>query len=124
MVDHADDPTAVIQRQLDAYNARDIDAFMAAWADDARYYEHPAKLLAGNAAEIRSRHIERFKDPVLHGHLVSRCSVGATVIDHERVTRSFPEGPCEIEVLAIYEVTNGKIRNAWFVFGKPSPLHM
>ena len=26
---------AIVARQLDAYNARDIDAFMAAWHDDA-----------------------------------------------------------------------------------------
>jgi hypothetical protein len=30
-------PEEIIQRQLDAYNARDIDSFMANWADDALY---------------------------------------------------------------------------------------
>lgn len=29
-------PQDVVQQQLDAYNARDIDAFMACWADDAQ----------------------------------------------------------------------------------------
>ena len=30
-------PEEIVQQQLDAYNARDIDAFMACWADDALY---------------------------------------------------------------------------------------
>ena len=45
-------PQDVVQQQLDAYNARDIDAFMACWADDAQYYEHPDTLLP--AARRRS----------------------------------------------------------------------
>jgi hypothetical protein len=44
----------VVQRQLDAYNSRDIDAFMAEWADDANYFEHPSKLLASGTSEIRA----------------------------------------------------------------------
>lgn len=38
-------PEEIVQQQLDAYNARDIDAFMACWADDAQYYQHPDTLL-------------------------------------------------------------------------------
>jgi hypothetical protein len=43
--------------------------------------------------------------------------MGKMVIDHERVTRTFPEGPGTIELIAIYEVQNGKIAKAWFIFG-------
>src|SRR5580693_760806 len=63
------DAEAVVARQLDAYNARDIDAFMAAWREDAEYFEHPDRLLARGAAEIRIRHEIRFKEPDLHGKL-------------------------------------------------------
>ncbi len=44
-------PEAVVQRQLDAFNARDIDALMATYADDIELFEHPAKLLAAGAAQ-------------------------------------------------------------------------
>lgn len=54
-------PQDVVQQQLDAYNARDIDAFMACWADDAQYYEHPDTLLASGKAAIRERHLVRFR---------------------------------------------------------------
>ncbi|WP_418136607.1 nuclear transport factor 2 family protein [Agrobacterium sp. El2ro-1b] len=108
-----------VQKQLEAYNARDIDAFMAWWADDCQYYAFPATLLAGNAAEIRVRHIERFKEPDLYGELLTRVIVGNVVIDHETVTRNFPEGKGEVDVACIYEVENGRIVKAWFKIGEP-----
>ena len=40
------DPTHPVRMQLDAYNARDIDAFMMWWAEDCRYYAFPDTLLA------------------------------------------------------------------------------
>jgi hypothetical protein len=45
------------------------------------------------------------------------------VIDQEVVTRSFPEGPGEVDVIAIYEVQEGKISKAWFKMGKPRLLN-
>jgi putative hydrolase of HD superfamily len=45
--------------------------------------------------------------------------VGNLVIDQEVVTRTFPEGPGEVDVIAIYEVEKGKISKAWFKMGKP-----
>ncbi|HEV3430870.1 MAG TPA: nuclear transport factor 2 family protein [Paraburkholderia sp.] len=108
-----------VERQLDAYNARDIDAFMACWADDAEYYEFPSRLLASGAGQIRARHLTRFEEPHLYGHLVHRGVVGNTVIDQERVTRDFPEGVGEVDVLAVYEVVDGKIAKAWFKMGAP-----
>lgn len=108
-----------VARQLDAYNARDIDAFMACWADDAEYYEFPARLLASGVQQIRARHLTRFEEPHLQGHLIHRGVVGNTVFDQERVTRDFPEGVGEVDVLAIYEVVDGKIAKAWFRMGAP-----
>ncbi len=117
----ASSPAAVVQRQLDAYNAKDIDAFMACWAADARYYQHPDTLLASGHAEIRARHIARFQEPNLHGALVKRMVVGNTVIDQELVTRTFPEGPGQIEVIAMYDVQSGVIASARFVLGPRLP---
>lgn len=108
-----------VQKQLEAYNAHDIDAFMEWWADDAQYYEFPSRLLANGAAEIRERHAVRFREPNLFGWLSNRLSVGNLVVDQETVTRTFPEGPGEVDVIAIYEVENGKIAKAWFKLGTP-----
>jgi hypothetical protein len=51
--------------------------------------------------------------------LITRLSVDNLVIDQEVVTRTFPEGPGEVDVIAIYEVEKGKISKAWFKMGKP-----
>ena len=110
-------PETVIQRQLDAYNAHDIEALMATYANDAQQFEHPAKLLASGAKEIRERFASRFTEPNLHAKLINRIVAGNTVIDHEHVTRTFPEGPGKIELVAIYEVQNEKIAKAWFILG-------
>lgn len=105
-------PEAVVQRQLDAYNARDVDALLATYADDARQFEHPGRLLASGKAEMRERMALRFQEPNLHARLLQRAVMGNIVIDHERVTRSFPEGSGTVDMVAIYEVRDGKIQSA------------
>jgi hypothetical protein len=109
----------IVQRQLDAYNAKDIDAFMACWAGDAKIFAHPDTLLADGAAAIRARHEIRFREPNLYGRLLQRMSAGNTVVDREVVTRTFPEGPGRVDVIAIYELAAGRIARAWFVMGEP-----
>ncbi|MDB5934393.1 MAG: steroid delta-isomerase protein [Massilia sp.] len=103
---------ALIQRQLDAYNARDLDALLDTYAPDARQYEHPATLLATGTAEMRERMAPRMQEPNLHARLLQRVVMGNIVIDHEEVTRTFPEGPGRVSMVAIYEVVAGKIQSA------------
>jgi len=114
---------AIVQAQLDAYNAKDIDAFMRCWTGDAQVFAHPDTLLADGAAAIRARHVIRFQESNLFGRLVSRMAVGDTVVDREVVSRTFPEGPGRVDVIAIYRLvaTDGgpKIARAWFVMGAP-----
>lgn len=112
------DPAYPVQMQLEAYNARDIDAFMAWWSEDCRYYAFPDTLLAEGAEAIRQRHVERFREPDLHGKLLHRLTVGNLVIDHETVRRSFPEGVGEVDVVCLYEIENSKIMKAWFKMGE------
>ncbi|WP_426177804.1 nuclear transport factor 2 family protein [Massilia sp. TWR1-2-2] len=102
---------AVVQRQLDAYNASDLDALLATYAADARQYEHPATLLAAGSAELRARMAPRLTEPNLHARLLQRVVMGNIVIDHEEVTRTFPEGTGRVDMVAIYEVVDGKIRS-------------
>ena len=108
-------PESVVQRQLDAYNARDIETLLTIYADDAQQFEYPATLLASGAAQIRERFVARFKEPNLHARLIRRIAMGHVVIDHEEVTRTFPEGTGKIELVAIYEIRNGRIATARFI---------
>lgn len=110
-------PEEVVQQQLDAYNAHDLDAWLATYAADACQYQHPATLLARGHAEIRQRAIARFAEPDLHARLLRRQVLGQVVIDHEMVRRNFAEGPGYIELLCLYTVEEGKISSASFVSG-------
>lgn len=110
-------PEAIVQQQLDAYNAHDLEALMTTYAAEARLFEHPATLLASGSTQVRERFALRFQEPNLHAHLSKRIVMGRFVVDHERVARTFPEGAGTIELIATYEVLDGKIVNAWFLSG-------
>ncbi len=112
-------PEEIVREQLDAYNARDIERFMACWHADSRFYEFPDKLLAANVAEVRARHVARFTETNLRAVLLSRISVGNVVVDRERVTRMFDGREGTVDVIAIYEVVDGKIMTARFKLGTP-----
>ena len=109
---------SVVQAQLEAYNARDIDAFIATYADDVKLFEFPNKLLSEGTADMRERYGKLFKDERLHATIVKRIALGNTVIDHERVRVTLPQGPGTIEAVAIYEVRDGKITAVWFRYGE------
>jgi hypothetical protein len=113
------DAESVVQRQFDAYNAKDLDGWLATYAPDAEQFElHGARLAHGHA-EIRARMAQRFTEPDLHAELLERIVMGAIVVDHERVTRNYAEGKGTVELLCVYEVLDGRIRRASFAFGKP-----
>lgn len=114
-------PQEVVQKQLDAYNARDVGALLQIYADDAQMFEHPSRLLASGSAELRERFVTRFKEPHLHAELRQRIVMGQIVVDHEEVTRTFPEGKGKIELIMIYEVRQGRISKAWMLSGAKTP---
>ncbi len=105
-------PAAVVQRQLDAYNRRDLDALLATYSAQARQYEFPAVLVATGTAQIRARMGVRFQEADLHARLVQRAVMGNIVIDQEVVTRNFADGIGTVDVVAIYEIIDGQIASA------------
>ncbi len=108
------DPAGFAQRQLDAYNARDLERFVREYADDVVVYRLPSTepVLQGKAAFAAHYAAHRFNLPDLHAELVNRMVFGNKVIDHERVTGVQPTAS---EVAAIYEVTQAGIAKVWFV---------
>jgi len=102
-----------VQHQLDAYNARDLDRFVAVYADDVKVFRPPAAepSMEGKSALAHFHGTQRFNLPHLHAELVSRIVAGNKVVDHERVS-GIRETPFEVAV--VYEVTGGLIRKVWF----------
>jgi hypothetical protein len=110
-------PEAVVQAQLDAYNAHDVDMLVAIYAADAEQYQHPSTLLARGSAEIRTRFSTRFAEAAPQARLHKRIVAGNTVIDHETVTSRTAQGSASADIVAIYEVQDGRIAKAWFLSG-------
>src|SRR5688500_12577856 len=91
-------PAAVLaQRQLDAYNAHDLDAFLACYTDDVEVHDVRAGtvLLRGREA-MRERYAPVLAQAGRHAALVSRATVGRDVaIDLESVTTAAKPEPVE-----------------------------
>lgn len=111
-------PLEVAQLQLAAYNAKDINALLATYAVDAEQYTLHGERLAKGHEEMRSRFLTRFAEPSLNARLLSRTVMGNIVVDFESITRDFPEGVGTVEMLCVYEFTNGLIQRVSFAMGE------
>jgi len=106
----------LIQRQLDAYNKQDIEAFLQCFADDAMLASLNGGVTHTGLEAIRKRHEDLFfQFPKNHARLVNRIDLGSTVIDHEDVSRG-PGGE-RFQVAAIYTIRDGKIARVDFARG-------
>lgn len=102
-----------VQRQLDAYNAKDLAAFIACYHADIAIYRMPATepALKGREALAAFYKTERFTIAALRAEVLQRMVVGNKVIDHEKVY-GMTEQP--YQVVVVYEVQDSLIINAWF----------
>lgn len=118
----AEVPAVIVQRQLDAYNARDLAGLLALYAENAELIEFPNTVVASGTVALRQRFAARFAEPNLHAALLHRVAQGRFVIDHERVTRTFPEGAGTLDVTMIYETGGDRILRSWAIAGEKRPF--
>lgn len=106
-------PEDPVQAQLDAYNAHDLERFLAPYHDDVRVFRPPAQepVLVGKQAFGAHYAKNRFNLPQLHAALLNRIVSGSRVVDHEHIT-GLPDGP--LSAIAVYEVDDDRIRTVWF----------
>ena len=103
-----------VQKQLDAYNARDIDAFLAPYSDSVKVYNHPNRLIMSGKDEMRQRYASMFDStPDLHCTLINRMVLGNIVIDQEYVI-TVKNGPA-IQLMAMYKIKEDKIEEVYFI---------
>ncbi|PHN06247.1 amidohydrolase family protein [Flavilitoribacter nigricans] len=107
-------PEDLVQQQLNGYNARNIEAFVAPYSEDVELYNFPDQLIGKGKEQMRVNYSGMFKQiPDLHCELVNRTIMGNTVIDHERVT-GFPGGRV-LQAIAIYKIVDHKIAKVYFI---------
>ena len=108
--------TAVVQAQLEAYNAKDINAFMKVFSKDAAIFNFgETKPIASGEEAVRKVYANLFKkSPDLHSLVINRSVIGSKVLDYELITGR--QGQTEaLKLIAIYEVENGLITKATFI---------
>jgi hypothetical protein len=104
---------SIAQAQLDAYNAQDLDAHCAHFADDVVVAGLNGDVSRTGIEAYRAFYAKTFADfPGNKAELVNRIVVGANVIDHERVDRG--NGDPTFEVAAIYTFKGDKIARVDF----------
>ncbi|MCX2680197.1 amidohydrolase family protein [Galbibacter sp. EGI 63066] len=101
-------PEAVVQRQVNAVNARDIDAFLDTYAEDVEIYDSSGKLLMKGHEQMRERYGPGFKTPNIYLQIENRIVHGNTVIDKEKIRA----GEKIIRAIVVYEVVDGKIKKS------------
>jgi hypothetical protein len=97
----------VVDRQIAAYNARDIDGFLACYAPDAVVEDGRSNVLMRGIEQLRAEYEPFFRDfPSLHGDVIGRITAGAWTVDEEVITGWQPE---PVKALAAYYVANDRI---------------
>lgn len=105
------------QEQLDAYNKRDITAFLKPYSDTVKVYNERTFNYQG-IENMRTGYTDWFDSlDSLHCQVVNRISSGNTVIDHERLTfrRKGAATSTTFEAIAVYKVWDGKIQEVMFI---------
>lgn len=105
-------PETIVQKQVEAYNSIDLEAFLSFYSDDVKIYTFPNKLETDGKAAMRESYATFFKNAkVLECKIVKRIVKNNTVIDEELVKYN----DIEFTGVAIYEVKNNKIVRVTFV---------
>lgn len=105
-------PEQVVQEQLEAYNSRDIEAFLSFYSEDVKIYTFPNKLESEGKAAMREGYASFFKNAkVLNCTIKNRIVQKNIVIDDELVKYN----DTEFGGIAIYEVENNKIVKVTFI---------
>lgn len=105
-------PEVIVQKQLDAYNARDIDTFLATYSNNIQLFDFPGEKTNEGKEKLRTLFDAFFKrTPDLHAEIKNRIVIGNKVIDEEYVTAN----GSSFSAVAIYEVQNGRISKVTFI---------
>ena len=103
----------IVQRQVEAYNDRDLNRFVSAYSETITIFRMPSAepSISGKVQLAEFYSAQRFNLPGLRAEIVNRIVLGNKVIDHERVwgVRHTP-----IEIAAVYEVVGELIERVWF----------
>lgn len=111
--EHLRSPAELAEAQLQAYNAKDLDAFCACYADDVQVWRMPdlQPRISGLQAFRKSYAAGSFANPAQRAEVTQRLVMGSKVVDYEWVHGRSPEPQ---PVMVVYHCAEGLIRAVYF----------
>ena len=101
-----------VQGQIEAYNAADLEGFLASYSDTIQIFQPPnAEPAVSGKGRMRAIYADRLARASSHVEILSRTVLGDKVVDHERL-HGLAEQP--FEAVVVYAVADGLIQTAWF----------
>jgi uncharacterized protein (TIGR02246 family) len=112
------EPEDIVQRQVDAFNAHDVEGFLATYAEDAvaQGADGMDTPVQGRDA-LRAHYTRRLAQPGLRATIEQRVRLGPWVVDYEIVENDAGSTPA----LAVYEVEGSLIQRTTIVRGQTQP---
>jgi hypothetical protein len=98
----------VFERQVAAFNARDLEQFLETYADAATVATFARPPMNGKA-DLRPHYARRFQEPILLCEIVRAEEFGGKwLVAHERITTTAGTS----DVLGVFEIRDGLITRA------------
>lgn len=107
----ADDCEMVVERQIAAYNAHDLEAFLATYAEDVQFERGNGEVSVGRET-MASRYGELFAAGRCRAEITARMRQGEWIVDHET---AYGLGPEPVRVIVAYRVRGGVIDRVRFM---------
>ena len=112
----------VMTANLAAYNARDLEAFLASFDPDVEMHDLRSGAVSRGVDDVRARYSALFaSSPALHSRILHRSVLGDLVHDHELITGRTGG---DAEFLITYEVRDGRIRRVWWARAATTGVHI
>jgi imidazolonepropionase-like amidohydrolase len=106
-------PVWLVQQQLNAYNAHNLEAFLEPYSDSVAIYNSRGVLMMKGKKAMRASYQFIQQVPGLHCRLLNRMESGNTIIDHEEIWMDARPGKPQYGV-AMYTIDKGKIVSVVF----------
>jgi len=100
----------LVQDQVDAYNARDLEGILRYYSDDAVIVDGIGAPMAEGRQAIRAMFERVFaSNPVLHAEVPTAFQVGDWVAIHS-IVQNWNGSGHQMQWIELYQVVNGKIK--------------
>ena len=105
-------PEETVQATLDAYNAHDLEAYLALFAPEAAFGQLGGRTLLDGREAMRGFYTQMFAArPSIRCRSVERTAMGPYVVDQQEISG---EGGPPMEAVMIHEIRDGLVRHIWY----------